>query len=181
MLAKEPNFRWCLRPSCGNGQLYEISPRNPRISCEECNFRMCFQHQVPWHERMTCDEYESRKKYGDPEYQKTQEWITGNAKLCPNPDCRTPIQKNNGCFHMTCKLLFPQKLGFDYSSRLTGRMITGTLCRHEFCWECLTSREEYQRQGQEGHKEGCFFRTNSARPTELRGSSLEEALQRSQR
>jgi hypothetical protein len=70
----------------------------------------------------------------------------------------------------------PRKLGFDYSSRLIGRMITGS-CGHDFCWECLASREEYQQQGQEGHKEGCFFRTSTIRPTELRGSSLEEALQ----
>ena len=107
MLAKEPNFGWCLGPSCGSSQLYEIKPRNPRISCEECSFEICSQHQVPLHERESCDECESRKEHGDPEHQKTQEWITANTKLCPNPDCGEPIQKVEGCLHMTRKLLSP--------------------------------------------------------------------------
>lgn len=48
----------------------------------------------------------------------TKSWISKNAKLCPN--CKVPIEKNNGCDHMTCKN-----------------------CPHEFCWLCLCPRKGY--------------------------------------
>lgn len=39
-------------------------------------------------------------------------WISANTKRCPK--CTTPIEKNEGCNHMTCRK-----------------------CRHEFCWICM--------------------------------------------
>ncbi|XP_048579770.1 ankyrin repeat and IBR domain-containing protein 1 isoform X2 [Nematostella vectensis] len=39
-------------------------------------------------------------------------WLVTNSKPCPN--CKSPIQKTEGCNHMKC-----------------------TKCKHEFCWVCL--------------------------------------------
>ena len=39
-------------------------------------------------------------------------WISANTKRCPK--CTAPIEKNEGCNHMTCRK-----------------------CRHEFCWICM--------------------------------------------
>ena len=36
-------------------------------------------------------------------------------------------------------------------------MITSTLCRHQFCWECLTSTEEYQGRVRKGIKKVATF------------------------
>lgn len=44
--------------------------------------------------------------------------LTANTKHCPM--CRSPIEKNQGCNHMTC---LRNKGG----------------CGHEFCWICLES------------------------------------------
>ncbi len=41
----------------------------------------------------------------------TSNWIVVNTKDCPK--CKSAIEKNGGCNHMTC-----------YK------------CRHEFCWIC---------------------------------------------
>ena len=41
-------------------------------------------------------------------------WIKNNTKPCPN--CKAPIEKNQGCMHMTCRT-----------------------CKHEFCWLCLSN------------------------------------------
>ena len=38
-------------------------------------------------------------------------WILVHTKLCPK--CKTPIEKNHGCMHMTCR------------------------CGHHFCWICM--------------------------------------------
>ena len=40
-------------------------------------------------------------------------WIMANAKICPNAKCARPIEKNQGCNHMTCKV-----------------------CGADFCWVC---------------------------------------------
>ena len=40
-------------------------------------------------------------------------WITINAKRCPR--CSSPIEKNSGCNHMTCRR-----------------------CCNEFCWLCMS-------------------------------------------
>ncbi|KAK0120554.1 hypothetical protein ONS96_010757 [Cadophora gregata f. sp. sojae] len=150
-LSQDPNFRWCLSPLCETGQLYQSPPRNPQTSCEECNFEMCFKHEMPWHEGLTCDEYDSIREHGDPSYGETQEWIRTNTKPCPG--CQVGIQKGEACFHMTC-----------------------SQCNHEFCWQCLANWTEIRANGQTGHREGCFFRTNDVRPTGLRGETLEDAL-----
>jgi hypothetical protein len=39
-------------------------------------------------------------------------WVAANTKKCPR--CQTPIEKNEGCNHMTCRK-----------------------CRYEFCWICF--------------------------------------------
>jgi hypothetical protein len=63
---------------------------------------MCFTHEMPWHDGLTCDEYESLRDYGDPNFAETREWIRTNTKPCPS--CQVGIQKGEACFHMTCKV-----------------------------------------------------------------------------
>ena len=46
-------------------------------------------------------------------------WMLINTKPCPK--CGKPIEKNQGCMHMTC--MKP--------------------CRHEFCWLCLGPWKEH--------------------------------------
>ncbi|KAL2070311.1 hypothetical protein VTL71DRAFT_13337 [Oculimacula yallundae] len=150
-LSKDPNFRWCLSPLCETGQLYQTPPIDPKTSCEECNYEMCFKHEMPWHDGLTCDEYDSVRDHGDPSYGETQEWIRTNTKPCPG--CQVGIQKGEACFHMTC-----------------------SQCNHEFCWQCLADWTGIRTNGQNGHGVGCFFRTNDIRPTGIQGNNLEEAL-----
>ena len=100
-VSKEPNFRWCLRPGCPSGQLYLRPPRDKKIQCEECQFEMCFADQVPWHAGFSCNEWQSQKDHGDPQFRETQDWLNKNTKACPG--CSRSIAKAGGCFHMTCK------------------------------------------------------------------------------
>ena len=152
-LSKEPGFRWCLNGDCKSGQLYENTRfMPPRITCSAagCNFAMCFRHQVPWHEGLTCAEYDRRLAHAEDE-EKSEQWKKDNTKACPGNNCGRPIQKGEGCFHMTCRE-----------------------CDHEFCWECLADWSEV-RNNKLNHRPGCFFRTSEVGPMGMRGSTINMA------
>ncbi|KAH7002886.1 hypothetical protein EDB82DRAFT_1817 [Fusarium venenatum] len=97
-LSQMPSFMWCLSEKCSSGQVHDLL-LNSHVVCADCDFEMCFTHQVNWHEGLSCEQYDSLKETGDPEFQQTQEWITNNTKPCP--ECNIQVQKGNGCFHMT--------------------------------------------------------------------------------
>lgn len=46
-------------------------------------------------------------------------WVRQNTKECPK--CRVPIEKNQGCNHMTCRY-----------------------CSFEFCWLCMRPYKTHQ-------------------------------------
>lgn len=60
-------------------------------------------------------------------------WILAHTKQCPK--CKRPIEKNQGCMHMTC-----------------------SQCRHEFCWLCQGSWAEH------GERTGGFYACNRCVP-----------------
>ncbi|KAJ9148251.1 RBR-type E3 ubiquitin transferase [Pleurostoma richardsiae] len=109
-ISDKPNFRWCLGDSCDNGQVWDIpkNRKNKTIACSECGFKMCFAHQVPWHEGLSCREY-ARQRVA--ESAKTQHWLKLHSKNCPK--CQAPIQRVGGCMYMRCR------------------------CGTGFCWRCL--------------------------------------------
>ncbi|KAF2664629.1 hypothetical protein BT63DRAFT_94218 [Microthyrium microscopicum] len=159
LLATEENFRWCLREGCQNGQLYEEDLATQQIVCDSCQFQMCFQHQMPWHEGQNCSQFDNQREHGDPDHGETQNWIAANTKRCPGENCNVNTEKDGGCFHMTCRS-----------------------CSHEFCWECLAPWGSIvTRDGnyhQTAHGENCFFRTTDVQPTQIMGNDLQAAMAR---
>jgi hypothetical protein len=96
---------------------------------------MCIIHEDIWHEGETCEEYDYRSSGRRAQEQRSQEAaslaaISKSAKKCPGLNCAYYIEKNNGCDHMTCKS------GEQPNERSTDG-VTGSRCRHEFCWACL--------------------------------------------
>ncbi|XP_064389474.1 uncharacterized protein LOC135337464 [Halichondria panicea] len=69
-------------------------------------------------------------------------WIIRNTKPCPH--CRAPIQKNDGCNHMTCKQ-----------------------CRHDFCWVCLDPWSLHN------HRTGGYFTCNRFTAQEKANTTVE--------
>jgi ariadne-1 len=58
-------------------------------------------------------------------------WMLANTKRCPK--CRSPIEKNGGCMHMTCSL---------------------ASCAYEFCWLCRGPWSEH------GSATGGYYQCN---------------------
>jgi hypothetical protein len=70
-------------------------------------------------------------------------WLKANTRPCP--ECSVPIEKNEGCNHMTC---------------------TNPACCHEFCWIC---RKDWKLHGT---STGGFFRCNIWQDEDVDESSL---------
>jgi len=128
LLSGEANFVWCKNGKCDHGQIHTQGNCQPIVICSQCKHKSCFVHQVPWHDGYTCSEYDN--KMADPANQaRSAELISQITKPCPK--CQWPIQKNEGCEHMTCR------------------------CKYEFCWVCLASHKDVIRYGNHRHKPDC--------------------------
>eukprot|EP00942_MAST-04A_sp_MAST-4A-sp1_P003947 g3947.t1 len=129
-LRKNPLFTWCKAINCGSGQLHIDGKKCPIVTCNACQAKSCFSCQGPWHSGQTCKQYFLDSNANT-------RWLNRHTKKCPK--CKSPIEKNNGCDHMTCK-----------------RQAGG--CGHEFCWRCLAPWGPIIRRGggNHHHRPTCF-------------------------
>ncbi|XP_056009769.1 ankyrin repeat and IBR domain-containing protein 1-like isoform X2 [Ostrea edulis] len=128
-----PNIKWCPFPGCGRAvRLPDQEERNKKIPVDTSRAVDCGNgHYFCWdclgeaHEPSSCDnwnkwfqkisEIKPEEMCGTEEETNTAAnclWLVTNSKPCPN--CKSPIQKNEGCNHMKC-----------------------SKCKHDFCWVCL--------------------------------------------
>merc|ERR1739848_632876 len=89
------------------------APQYLKLVCDVCQEATCFTCGQAYHCPATCDQvaHWEEKSQDDSE---TKNWLQANTKPCPQ--CKTPIEKDNGCNHMKCRK---------------------PTCRFEFCWLCL--------------------------------------------
>ncbi|KAI0264733.1 hypothetical protein BC834DRAFT_252997 [Gloeopeniophorella convolvens] len=103
--ARPDEFNYCPTADCP--QVYRAGPRDAVLSCPSCLARICAFCRVEYHEGVACAD---RADGGDRLF---EEWTrTHGVKRCPG--CRAPIERAEGCNHMTC-----------------------TRCRTHTCWVCL--------------------------------------------
>jgi E3 ubiquitin-protein ligase RNF14 len=84
------------------------------------------------HTGLTCKDYDQMLKNAKNQQIKSEHWKKCNTKSCPK--CNIPIEKNDGCDHMTC-----------------GK------CKHEFCWLCLEDYKMIKRGDNSLHKRSCKY------------------------
>lgn len=97
------------------------------ITCK-CGFVYCIRCLQAGHRPCPCDVAEAWVQKATSEAENMQ-WILAKTKKCPK--CRVPIEKNQGCNHMTCRN-----------------------CRHEFCWLCKGDWKDH------GSATGGFYKCN---------------------
>jgi hypothetical protein len=142
-LSEDPNFRWCLSVNCDHGQIHPrggryqfIAIKNllinthcnldsvPIVQCSQCYKKSCFTHQLPWHEGLTCEEFDFVRPNIAADQEATQRLINSTTQQCPR--CKKKvgtrtlsclfrycsdvfcfqIERSAGCDHMTCELYF---------------------------------------------------------------------------
>ncbi|EFH51659.1 hypothetical protein ARALYDRAFT_484560 [Arabidopsis lyrata subsp. lyrata] len=101
--------KWCpSTPHCGNAIRKIKDDSDDEVECS-CGLQFCFSCLSESHSPCSCLMWKLWKKKCVDESE-TVNWMTVNTKLCPK--CSKPIQKRDGCNHMTCK------------------------CGQFFCWLC---------------------------------------------
>eukprot|EP01107_Rhizomastix_libera_P014561 TRINITY_DN471_c0_g2_i2.p1 TRINITY_DN471_c0_g2~~TRINITY_DN471_c0_g2_i2.p1 ORF type:complete len:377 (+),score=95.05 TRINITY_DN471_c0_g2_i2:409-1539(+) len=109
-IEKIPGSICCPKRGCDNMMIVE--PGMTMARCPTCKFAFCVNCKEGWHDDFTCQQYQQWKVENSQSEKRFQEWKNLHTKQCPH--CHVPIEKNQGCNHMTCRS-----------------------CHHEFCWLCL--------------------------------------------
>jgi len=109
------------------------------VACGKCKFVFCNLCKDPYHYRISCEEVklllqeqikrnEKRGRSQTLLKNRLQELTASMAAIAaissPCPGCFSPVEKNEGCDHMTC-----------------------LKCKKEFCWKCLAFFEKTAQRG----------------------------------
>ncbi|XP_040570920.1 uncharacterized protein [Lepeophtheirus salmonis] len=147
------SIKWCPYPGCNRAVNLPENERKPleyssglppmshAVDCGAGHF-FCFECGREAHAPIGCSAWRSwltkvssvdpsELKSSSLEYQEAANclWLITNSKPCPN--CKSPIQKTDGCNHMKC-----------------------SKCRFDFCWVCLESWKKHS------SGTGGYFRCN---------------------
>jgi ariadne-1 len=88
--------------------------------CSHCYHEFCLVCHESSHAPASCGEKQVWETSTDPDIMQ-QRLFSPNMKKCPS--CRSVIEKNGGCNHMTCRT-----------------------CQHEFCWMCMTNWKSHPQE-----------------------------------
>ncbi|KAM3742155.1 hypothetical protein ACB098_07G049500 [Castanea mollissima] len=112
-------YKWCPGVDCEYAiELCEGGGDECYYVCCHCNNGFCWNFMDDAHRPVDCETVAKWQLKNSSEAQNTA-WMLINTKPCPK--CGKPIEKNQGCMHMTC--MKP--------------------CKHEFCWLCLGPWKEH--------------------------------------
>ncbi|KAK5696571.1 hypothetical protein LTR97_007874 [Elasticomyces elasticus] len=136
-IKQDPDYRECASADCSYG--YILAKGDGTIfHCQLCDSGYCVDCEAPWHVGKTCEQHQDsitskkRKEKGNAASEKK---IKDTTKPCPS--CKTAIEKNRGCQHMTC-----------------------LNCSHQFCWVCFspyTGPKGIMIIGNHAHVESCRY------------------------
>ncbi|CAH0386783.1 unnamed protein product [Bemisia tabaci] len=169
-----PTIKWCPMAGCGRAvrlpeteyfQLKQPKKTSHAVDCGNGHF-FCWDCLGEAHAPSECSQWKRwQEKIAEIKPERLQTycnesedaanclWLVTNSKPCPN--CKSPIQKNEGCNHIKC-----------YK------------CKHDFCWVCQESWKKHS------SATGGYFRCNRfeamSKAEEKQDVLITEAIVRSQ-
>ncbi|GFR48822.1 hypothetical protein Agub_g10775 [Astrephomene gubernaculifera] len=143
-----PKMAWCTGKNCENA-IQCLVDREPDEALDvicTCSATFCFNCKQEAHRPVTCETVKKWITKNSAESE-NMNWILANTKPCPK--CSRPIEKNQGCMHMTC-----------------------SQCRYEFCWLCQGDWKEH------GERTGGFYACNRFETAKKRGEYDDDSRRR---
>ncbi|GMP78627.1 hypothetical protein CsSME_00034492 [Camellia sinensis var. sinensis] len=120
--------KWCPAPGCEYAVEFVVGSGGYDVSCL-CSHGFCWNCTEEAHRPVDCGTV-SKWILKNSAESENMNWILANSKPCPK--CKRPIEKNQGCMHMTCT----------------------PPCKFEFCWLCLGAWSDH------GERTGGFYACN---------------------
>ncbi|KAJ7947509.1 RBR-type E3 ubiquitin transferase [Quillaja saponaria] len=120
--------KWCPAPGCEYAVNFDAGSGNCDVSCL-CSYSFCWNCTEEAHRPVDCVTVAKWILKNSAESE-NMNWILANSKPCPK--CKRPIEKNQGCMHMTCT----------------------PPCKFEFCWLCVGAWSDH------GERTGGFYACN---------------------
>ncbi|CAM6106301.1 unnamed protein product [Calypogeia fissa] len=120
--------KWCPAPGCEYAVEYVPGAGSYDIVCK-CSHNFCWNCLEEAHRPVDCETVAKWILKNSAESE-NMNWILANSKPCPK--CKRPIEKNQGCMHITCT----------------------PPCKFEFCWLCLGAWINH------GERTGGFYACN---------------------
>ncbi|VFQ70591.1 unnamed protein product [Cuscuta campestris] len=130
--------KWCPAPGCDYAVDFIIGSGSYDVTCC-CSYSFCWNCCEEAHRPVDCGTVAKWILKNSAESE-NMNWILANSKPCPR--CKRPIEKNQGCMHITCT----------------------PPCKFEFCWLCLGSWSEH------GEKTGGFYACNRYEAAKQQGA-----------
>ncbi|KAL7128117.1 hypothetical protein ABFS83_14G294500 [Erythranthe nasuta] len=121
-------IKWCPAPGCDSAVEYSLGGGSYDVTCS-CSYSFCWNCTEEAHRPVDCETVAKWVLKNSAESE-NMNWILANSKPCPK--CKRPIEKNQGCMHMTCT----------------------PPCKFEFCWLCLGAWSDH------GERTGGFYACN---------------------
>ncbi|KAK9287938.1 hypothetical protein L1049_016383 [Liquidambar formosana] len=120
--------KWCPAPGCEHAVNFVAGSASYDVSCL-CSYSFCWNCTEEAHRPVDCATVAKWILKNSAESE-NMNWILANSKPCPK--CKRPIEKNQGCMHITCT----------------------PPCKFEFCWLCLGAWSDH------GERTGGFYACN---------------------
>ncbi|XP_068317333.1 probable E3 ubiquitin-protein ligase ARI8 [Pyrus communis] len=120
--------KWCPAPGCDYAIDFIVGGGSYDVTCR-CSYSFCWSCTEEAHRPVDCGTVSKWIMKNSAESE-NMNWILANSKPCPK--CKRPIEKNQGCMHITCT----------------------PPCKFEFCWLCLGAWLDH------GERTGGFYACN---------------------
>ncbi|XP_010912799.1 probable E3 ubiquitin-protein ligase ARI8 isoform X1 [Elaeis guineensis] len=142
--------KWCPAPGCDFAVEFVIGSGNYDVCCN-CSYNFCWNCTEEAHRPVDCGTVAKwiLKNSAESENMNCLFFrILANSKPCPK--CKRPIEKNQGCMHITCT----------------------PPCKYEFCWLCLGAWSDH------GERTGGFYACNRYEAAKQEGAYDESERRR---
>ncbi|KAI3676900.1 hypothetical protein L1987_86515 [Smallanthus sonchifolius] len=138
--------KWCPAPGCDSAIEFDLGSGSYDVTCH-CSYSFCWNCTEEAHRPVDCETVSKWIMKNSAESE-NMNWILANSKPCPK--CKRPIEKNQGCMHMTCN----------------------PPCKYEFCWLCLGQWSDH------GERTGGFYACNRYESAKQEGAYDESERRR---